>query len=154
MKELLHHLIEALREELKQYGEMLALLEHQQEVASSRHEASQRQSAAAVDAQAEVLRAARCEREQRRLDLARALNLDEGTSFRGLSGRVPAQYQPLLEALVEENQRLLQRIHQRTRQNHLLLHRALKSGQRPGGGVRRSRPASALAPRSFYEALG
>ena len=29
MSELVHNLIEALREELKQYGEMLALLEHQ-----------------------------------------------------------------------------------------------------------------------------
>src|SRR5262245_34400022 len=50
--ELIHHLIEALREELKQFGEMLVLLDHQQELVRSRQLPDLSPSAAAINAQA------------------------------------------------------------------------------------------------------
>ena len=130
MSELVHNLVEALREELKQYGEMLALLEHQQQLVVLRQGADLLQSVAAADLQAETIRVARCEREQRFLHLARTLKLDKAIGFRELIGHLPAVYQPLLQALVHENNELLLRIQKRARQNYLLLSRAIELMQR------------------------
>ncbi len=121
MKEILAHLIEALREELKQYGEMLALLDQQQHYVMHRQTASLPDSASSVNAQAEILRGARHEREQRQRNLARQLELPEDANFKMLLPKIPADYQPLVEALVEENNELLTRVQARARQNHLLL---------------------------------
>jgi flagellar biosynthesis/type III secretory pathway chaperone len=130
MNELLQNLIDALREELKEYGEMLALLEHQQKLVIARQGPELLQSVATVDAQAEAIRSARHEREQRRLHLARTLQVSETAGFPELVGHLPAAYRPLLEALVQENNDLLARVQQRARQNHLLLNRAVELMQR------------------------
>jgi flagellar biosynthesis/type III secretory pathway chaperone len=121
MKEPLSHLIEALREELKQYGEMLVLLDQQQQFVMRRQTAALPDSAAGINAQAEVLRGARHEREQRQRNLAKLLNLPEDANFKTLIPQLPAEYQPLIAALVEENNELLTRVQARARQNHLLL---------------------------------
>jgi hypothetical protein len=130
MNELLQNLIEALREELKQYGEMLALLDHQQQLVALRHSPDLLQCAAALDSQAEAIRIARREREQRRRHLARTLKLDEAASFNELTSHIHYCYRPLLEALLQENNELLIRVHQRARQNHLVLSRAVQLMQR------------------------
>jgi len=130
MNELLHNLVEALREELKQYGEMLALLDHQHEFIVHRKEHDFYQSLASLDTQAEAIRAARQEREQRRRHLARTLRLDDGICFKALTPYLPAEYRPLLKALVLENHDLLLRVQQRARQNHVLLDRSLERMQR------------------------
>ena len=62
MKELLSNLIEALREELKQYGEMLALLDQQQQMVVHRQVAALPDHVNCVNAQAGVIAAARQER--------------------------------------------------------------------------------------------
>jgi flagellar biosynthesis/type III secretory pathway chaperone len=121
MKELLSHLIEALREELKQYGEMLALLDQQQSFVVRRQTNALPNSANSINAQAEILRGARHEREQRQRNLAGELALPEDANFKTLLPKLPAEYQPLVGALVEENNELLTRVQQRARQNHLLL---------------------------------
>ena len=121
MKELLSHLIEALREELKQYGEMLALLDQQQHFVMRRQTAALPDSASGINAQAEVLRGARHEREQRQRNLARMLALPEDANFKMLIPAVPAEYRPLVTALVDENNELLTRVQARAGQNHLLL---------------------------------
>ena len=118
MKELIQNLIEALREELKQYGEMLALLDHQQKLAAHRRSPELLDSIGAVNAQAEAIRVARQEREQRRRHLARTLALDETSGFGELTPRLPRDYQPLVQALVQENNELLIRVQQRALQNH------------------------------------
>ena len=121
MKELLSNLIEALREELKQYGEMLALLDQQQQYVMRRQTVALPENVNSINAQAEVLAGARHEREQRQRNLAALLNLPENTGFKILIPRLPADYQPLVDALVEENNELLTRVQARARQNHLLL---------------------------------
>src|SRR5439155_23563692 len=112
------------------YGEMLALLDHQQELVVQRKAPDLLQSVTAVDAQAEAIRVARQEREQRRRHIARTLKLDEAMGFKGLTPHLPAPYQPLVQALVQENNELLIRVQQRARQNHLLLSRAMELMQR------------------------
>ena len=88
MKELLSNLIEALREELKQYGEMLALLDQQQQLVMHRQAAELPENVNSVNAQAGVIAAARQEREQRQRQLARLLAQPENSSF-------PVLIQPL-----------------------------------------------------------
>ncbi len=130
MNELLANLIEALREELKQYGEMLALLDYQQELVVQRQGADLLQSVAAVDAQAEAIRVARREREQRWRHLARTIGCSEEVSFQEALPHLPAELRPLIQALVEENNELLTRVQERARENHLLLNRAVELMER------------------------
>jgi flagellar biosynthesis/type III secretory pathway chaperone len=165
MNELLQNLIEALREELKQYGEMLALLDRQQQLVILREASDLLQSVAVVDAQAEAIRVARQEREQRRRHLARTLALDEAAGFKELLPRLPADYRPLVQALVQENNELLTRVQKRARQNHLLLSRAIELMQKfintllPGATPATYSDAGLalagnLPPQSLYDAVG
>ena len=162
MNDLLHNLIEALREELKQYGEMIAVLEQQQQAVVQRQTSDLLQNVASVNAQANVIAAVRHEREQHRRNVARMLNLEENAGFGVIIPQLPADYRPLVQALVSENKELLVRIQQRARQNHLLLSHAVDLLQQlmnaifPGGGPRTydsaGRLPTILPPRrSIYE---
>src|SRR6185369_3783189 len=130
MNEQLNNLIEALREELKQYGEMLALLDQEQELVMHRQTAEIPPCVSSINAQADALQAVRHEREERRRHLARTLQLCEDISFKELTSRLPAEYRPLVQALVQENKELLLRVQQRARQNHLLLSRMVELMQK------------------------
>jgi flagellar biosynthesis/type III secretory pathway chaperone len=162
MNDLLHNLIEALREELKQYGEMLVMLEQQQQSVVQRQTDNLLQNVAEVNAQANVIAAVRHEREQRRCHVARQLSLEENAAFAVIIPKLPPDYRPLLQALVSENNALLVRIQQRARQNHLLLSHAVELMQQlinsifPGGSPKTydntgRLPAGNLPSRSIYE---
>jgi flagellar biosynthesis/type III secretory pathway chaperone len=165
MNDLLPNLIEALREELKQYGEMLALLEQQQTRVMERQTGDLLQSVAGVNAQTAVIAATRHEREQRQRHISRALDLPESASFTDLLPLLPADYRPLVQALVQENNELLVRVQQRVRQNHLLLSHAVELMQQlinsifPGAAPKTYDevgrvPGTGLPQHSFYEAVG
>ena len=47
-------------------------------------------------------------------------------TFAAIIPLLPPDYRPLVQALVQENNELLARVHQRTRQNHLLLSHAVE----------------------------
>lgn len=126
MKEALSHLIESLREELKEYGEMLALLDHEERVVTEWQSQDLLQYAARLHVQSETVAAARREREQRQHQLIRELGLRENTSFDGLLPHLPADYRPLLQALAQENQESLVRVRRLARQNHALLNRIVE----------------------------
>jgi flagellar biosynthesis/type III secretory pathway chaperone len=129
MNKLLSNLIESLREELQQYGEMLALLEQQQLSVVQRKTDDLLQNVAAVNTQVSVIAAQRQEREQRQRSVALEIGLGEGANFGAIVPMLPADYRPLVEALVQENNELLARVQQRTRQNHLLLSHAVELTQ-------------------------
>jgi flagellar biosynthesis/type III secretory pathway chaperone len=126
MNELLRNLIESLREELKQYGELLALLDTQQEAVVRRLTDELLATVSAIHAQGEAIHAARLEREQRQRELAQSLRLADDSTLAGLTRLVPEPYRPLMGALVDENNQLLARVRQRSRQNHILLSRAVE----------------------------
>lgn len=130
MNELLQNLIDALREELKEYGEMLALLDQQQEKVMQRQAQDLLQCVAAINAQADTIAAARREREQHQRHISLRFELPENATFAALVPRLPPEYRPLVQALVQENNELLIRIQQRARQNHLLLSRIVELMQR------------------------
>lgn len=130
MTDPLETLIAALRDELQQYGEMLALLDREQELVVSRASTELFDAVGAIQNQAAVIQQARARRDGCRSALAEALGEPLEMPFQQLIPRLPADYQPLIDALVRENNQLLVRVQQRARQNHLLLSRSLELMQR------------------------
>jgi hypothetical protein len=126
MTDALHALIDALRQELQQYGEMLARLDYQQDSIMRRAADDVLLSANSIQEQGAVIQQMRQAREDRRRELAGHFGLAAKTSLSQLAERLPAEYQPLVRALVDENNQLLMRVQQRARQNHLLLSRSLE----------------------------
>lgn len=130
MTEALEKLIAALREELQHYGEMLALLDQQQESAINRLADEMFVATTAIQNQAGVIQVARREREQFQRALARELCLTETSTFVELIPLLLADYRPLVRSLVDENNSLLKRVQQRAQQNHLVLSRSVDLMQR------------------------
>ncbi len=121
----MQNLIDALRNELQQYGEMLALLDHQQqELTTQRADNGNLESVAAIQAQSATIQAARQRRDQLQQELARALQQPDQLSLTVLIPLLPQHYRPLVSALVQENNELLQRVGQRARQNQRMLQQA------------------------------
>jgi flagellar biosynthesis/type III secretory pathway chaperone len=165
MNDLLTTLIEALRDELQQYGEMLAMLDQQQSLVIQRQTHELAESVTGINTQLEHIAAARCAREQSQRDIARELKLPENASFKVIIPQLPPDYRPLVEALVQENNELLVRVQQRTRQNHLLLSHAVELMQQLLHSIFPSAtpatyngagrlPFPPLPGPSFYEAIG
>ena len=98
-------------------------------------------------------------------NLAQSLELPENAGFKILIPKLPADYRPLVEALVEENNELIVRVQHRVRQNHLLLSHCVDlmaqlihsifPATRPvtynGNG---HAPGVAVPAQSLYEAVG
>ena len=158
-------LIAALRDELQHYGEMLALLDRQQEQVKARSSEEIFQSISLIQAQAAAILAARQHREQCRGAAALACRQPENAPFTDLIPLLPPDYRPLLRALVDENNQLLGRVRQRARQNHVLLRRSVELMQEllrtlfparqtsvyNGSGHKRGQ---VLAARPLYNAVG
>lgn len=128
--ELVNRLLEALRHELQQYGELMALLEQQREHVMTRAADEVLHSVVAINEQSAKVQDARRQRESSQADVARALQKPEDPSFAALVPLLPEPYQFAVSALVKENNELLTRVQQRARQNHLLLTRSLELMQR------------------------
>lgn len=165
MEERLQFLIESLREELKQYGEMLAQLDMQQDLVMRRQTADLVHTVSSVNAQTAVIANARHAREHQQRLMAGALNLPETAAFYSIIPLLPADYRPLVQALVQENNELLVRVQQRARQNHLLLSHAVELMQTlinsifPGANPKTYDESGRLPPnnlpqQALYEAVG
>ena len=126
MLECIKDLIEALRDELKNYGEMLVLLDRQQESLMTRAANEVSQSISLIQAQGSAIQEARQRREDCRRAVAETAGEAETATFKDLIPLLPADYQPLLKALVDENNELLFRVRRRARQNHLMLKRSVE----------------------------
>jgi len=158
-------LIDALRDELQDYGEMLALLDRQQEYLIARAASEVFRSISLITAQGSAIQQARARREECRRAVAEDWRQPREAALGALIPLLPADYQPLLRALVDENNELLVRVRRRARQNHLVLRRSVKLMQDllntllPSRHASRcddfgSLPAGAAAPRARYEVAG
>ena len=165
MTEALHQLVGALREELQHYGEMLALLDQQQESAVGRLAEEMFAATTAIQNQSVSMQGIRRDRERAQRSLACALGVVETSTFVELIPLLPADYRPLVRSLVDENNSLLQQVQQRARQNHLLLSRSVELMQRflamllPARGTQvynehGNRELHALPSPPLYEAVG
>jgi hypothetical protein len=123
-------LIEALRNELQQYGEMLALLDHQQELVKMCGSDDILHSIATINTQSATIQGARERREGSQQELARNLGQPEDATFAALLPLLPEHYRPLVGALVQENNELLQRVRSRASENQSMLRRSLELMQR------------------------
>jgi flagellar biosynthesis/type III secretory pathway chaperone len=130
MTEALEKLISALREELTHYGEILALLDQQQESALNRMADEMLMATTAIQKQAGAIQSVRHDREQCHRKLAKELCVAEASSFVEIIPLLPPDYRPLVQSLVDENNALLQSVQQRARQNHLVLSRSVELMQR------------------------
>ena len=126
MIEYIQRLIEALREELQEYGEMLRLLDRQHQFIMVRDSEEVFQSIGPIQAQGCSIQNARARREDCRRGVALATEQPDDAVFAALIPLLPADYRPLIKALVDENNELLLRVRQRARQNHLLLSRSVE----------------------------
>lgn len=130
MNEQIQGLINSLRDELQQYGEMLALLDQQQDLVVRRDSPELLKNLAAINGQTAVIQIARKEREALQRGVNRLAGLTDSASFTELIRLFPPDYRPLTQALVDEINHCLNRVQSRTRQNHLLLSRSLEMMQR------------------------
>ncbi|MBI3874984.1 MAG: flagellar export chaperone FlgN [Verrucomicrobia bacterium] len=160
----LDKLITALRDELQEYGGMLVLLDAQQDAVIHRRPDDVLKSAADVQAQGEIIAAARARRTEHQRAVARNRGAKDN-SFAELLPLLPASHRPLVEALVHENNELLVRVHRRAHQNHLLLSRSLELMQQFMGALfpasetlvytgQGSRMVYSLPSRPLYDAVG
>lgn len=155
--------IEALRNELQQYGEMLALLEAQQQAVSQRESGLVLNSVPAIEAQSSIIQDARRTRGIHQRQLAWALGRPEGVPFQELLPLLPGEYRPLISALVQEINQLLGRVRQFAEQNHSQLRRSLELMDRflvtfSGSGEAvhlppQDQPESGPTPRSISTAV-
>ena len=123
--ERLQEIIEALRNELQQYGEIIALLDRQQELVLLCATEDLNLSIAAIHAQGRRIQEARRDRQTSQTRLARELGQAEESTFGHLIPLLPEPYRPLVTALVQENNELLVVVRQRAQQNQLLLRRSV-----------------------------
>ena len=126
----LQTVIQALRNELHQYGEMLALLEQQQHVAQHSGAEDILRSISHINHQSGSIQTARERRKSAQRQLAGALQQPDNATFSTLIPLLPNSYQPMVNALVQENHELLVRVRERAQANQLLLRRALELMQR------------------------
>src|SRR5580704_17288368 len=115
MNDFIEHLINALREELQQYGEMLALLEQQHQFVVQRSGAALLENLAAINAQTSVIQVARREREKFQTQLSLSRHLPADARFSTLLGEVPEPHRGLVKTLVDEISQCLRRVQQRAR---------------------------------------
>ncbi|MSR42642.1 MAG: flagellar protein FlgN [Pedosphaera sp.] len=121
----LEQLIGTLRDELTECGELLALLEEQQSFIIVRSTEGLLKNIEQVNVQFEKVSAVRQLREENQRRYAVEIGFPVASSFGDISGRVAAEYRPLLGALVEEINGVLENLHQWLRQNYRLLGRSL-----------------------------
>ncbi len=157
-------LAELLRAELSGYGGLLALFDRQQAALLRRDPQSVADLSAAIEDLVRETAAARSARERDVATLAREHGRDPATSLTELLDAFPADERPLIQALVEEINRLLRVARRRSRQNHAILQRAVElqremlSSLRPDAFTRTYAPGgrvtAANAVRSTLQATG
>lgn len=125
MTQILEQVIEALRDELQQFGELLALLETQQTCLNRADAGEISRTAAAVDSQRKVIEAARDRRENLQRQLAWTIGEPDSQSLQSLLPRTPEIYRPLLFALVGEINQLIEAVRSQLESNQFQLRRAL-----------------------------
>ena len=117
---------ECLRNELQEYGALLALFEEQQANLLRRDADQVAALAVSIEEQARATNTCRERREQCVQALVASQGREPGTSLRQMLPHFPADVQPLVSALIDEINHLIHRIRRDARQNQVLLSRTLE----------------------------
>ncbi len=118
---------ECLRNELQEYGALLALFEEQQANLLRRDADQVAALALTIEEQARATHNCRERREQCVLAFAQKQGCPTDATLRQMLPRFPVEVQPLLHALIDEINHLIHRIRRDARQNQMLLSRAVES---------------------------
>jgi flagellar biosynthesis/type III secretory pathway chaperone len=118
-----------LREELAECGGLLSLFEKQQGALLSHDASGVLGEVAAIEQQVRTLANRRVSREEAVSAFATAHGQSPTATLRSLLPHVDIEARPLVEALIAEVNRLVYRVRQASRQNHLLLSRTLEINQ-------------------------
>lgn len=118
-----------LREELADYGGLLRLFEDQQASLLARDAQAVLRQASAIEEHAHVLAGSRGRRERAVSALATSLGRPAASTLRSLLPSLEPAAGPLLEALIDEVNRLLHRVRRVSRHNHALLQRTVELHQ-------------------------
>ncbi len=118
---------ECLRNELQEYGALLALFEEQQANLLRRDADQVAALALSIEEQARTTHACRERREKCIAEFALKQGCPQDTSLRQLLPHFPSEVQPLLGALITEINHLIHRIRRDARQNQMLLSRAVEA---------------------------
>jgi len=118
-----------LRNELQGYGGLLALFEEQQTNLFRRNPDAVLELAHTIETQARATAEQRLSREQAVREIAESAGYAPDAPLRELLSLFPAHVQPMLDALVDEINRLIHRVRRGARQNQLLLAKAVEMRQ-------------------------
>ncbi len=119
------HIAECLRAELAEYGGLLALFENQQTSLFRRDANEVLRLSAEIEQQARTLQYSRRQREDTVAGFAILHGQSAGSTLRSLLPFVALEARPLLEALIDEVNRLIHRVRRVSRHNHTLLTRTV-----------------------------
>lgn len=119
-------LADLLRTELAAYGGLLAFFDRQQAALMKRDTAAIAEYSSAIERLAQETSRSRQARERHVAALAREHARPADSSLRRLLDLFPADQRPLLDALINEINRLLHVVRRRARQNHAILVRAVE----------------------------
>lgn len=119
----------SLREELQEYGGLLGLFEEQQNALFRRDANGVLATVGAIEAQARSATVKRQRREQLVSDFARSHAKSGDSPLRSLLGFFPESVKPMMEALIDEVNRLIHRTRKHARQNATLLQRTIELHQ-------------------------
>jgi flagellar biosynthesis/type III secretory pathway chaperone len=123
------HLIEALREEVQEYGELLSLFNDQQRAILDRDPTQVLVIQDAISKQLELINACRKRREHVARELAVLLGQPPTTSVKLLIEVCTESVRPLLHALINEINGLISKVRRRGNQNQMLLARSIEVSQ-------------------------
>lgn len=129
LNQTLEAFVEALRQELQGYGELLALMESQQQLIISRDSPKIESSASNINRQFHIIQKLKESRSDRQKELSACLGLSNDALYENIRKRLPSEYVTLTDALVEENNELLKEVRVKAKQNQLLLFRTVEMMQ-------------------------
>ena len=110
MNQELNHLVQSLRDELHQYGEMLLRLERHHKSAADLSEREVHSFSGEVRMQGVAIQRSRRERDQACRELAVMLRLNTRVPFESMIPLLPEDYQPLVNQLTRENHQLMEQV--------------------------------------------
>ena len=117
---------ESLRAELADYGGLLHLFEQQQRSLFAREADAVLTVSLAIETQARALSACRCRREEIVSSFALRNDRPANSTLRSLLPFIAEEARPLIQALIDEVNRLLHRLRRTSSHNHTLLSRVVE----------------------------
>lgn len=129
MNEILEDLADALRDEMQEYGELLALLGEQQEAIVTRDIDTVNEIESQVDRTAAEIARRRALREEYLTRAASLVGAPEGRTLSEMLPAFPEALRPMFSALIGEINDLLETTQRKARQNQVLLGKMIETAR-------------------------